>query len=121
VSRFRSLLRITGQEGNGEPFICSATTAVLIALSPASSAMAQQAISLVPANAPRWEVAAVAGWFGRAQTRSTGGFLDDIWLDAGSVAASAGYRWAPHLKLTGEVGTSSPAWRAASADSLERC
>ena len=82
-------------------------TAVVIALCPVSSAMAQQAISLVPADAPRWEVAAGAGWFGRAQTRSTGAFVDDIWLDAGAVAGSIGYRWAPHLKLTGEVGTSS--------------
>jgi opacity protein-like surface antigen len=87
--------------------ICSAITAVVIALCPASSAMAQQAISLVPADAPRWEVAAGAGWFGRAQTRSTGAFPDDIWLHAGSVAASIGYRWAPHFTLTGEAGTSS--------------
>jgi opacity protein-like surface antigen len=82
-------------------------TAVVIALFPASSAVAQQAISLVPADAPRWEFAASAGWLGRPQTRSTGFFADDIWLNAGSVAASLGYQWAPHLQFTGEVATSS--------------
>jgi opacity protein-like surface antigen len=88
-------------------FTCCAITVLVIALCPVSSAVAQQAISLVPADTPRWQVAAGAGWFGRAQTRSTGLFVDDIWLNAGSVAASIGYQWAPHLNLTGEVGTTS--------------
>jgi len=88
-------------------FICRAMTTLGIALLSGSPAVAQQAISLVPADAPRWEFAAGAGWFGRTQTRTTGLFVDDIWLNAGSVAASIGYHWAPHLKLSGEIGTSS--------------
>jgi len=86
---------------------CCAITTVVIALFSASPAVAQQAISLVPDDPPRWEFGAAAGWFGRAQTRPTGAFVDDIWLHAGSVAASVGYQFAPHLTLIGEIGTSS--------------
>jgi len=87
--------------------IWCAITAVVVALFPASPAMAQRAISLVPPDSPRWDVAGSAGWLGQTRTRSNGPFVDDIWLNAGAVAGSIGFQWAPHLKLTGDIATSS--------------
>ena len=86
---------------------CSALTAFVLTLLAASSATAQQAISLVPSHPSRWDVAGSAGWFGSTRTRSTGLFEEETWVNAGSFAASIGYGLVPHLKLTGEIATSS--------------
>jgi hypothetical protein len=69
--------------------------------------MAQQAISLVPADAPRWEVAAGAGWFGQRGNAVDRRVSRRHLAQRRAVAGSIGYRWAPHLKLTGEIATSS--------------
>jgi hypothetical protein len=85
------------------------TASLVVALSFTQAAAAQtRKVSLVTSDAPRWDASGSAGWFGRSRTSSET-VLGDTWSNAGSFAASLGYHWTPHLKIEGEVATSSTA------------
>ena len=71
-------------------------------LAGANRATAQQRAMVVPADAPRWDVAGQVGWLGGKKRVQS---VD--WFSAASVSGSVGYYWTPHVKLEAEVGTSS--------------
>ena len=77
--------------------------AILLAVvfsAPHASAQDRSLITLRPANAPRWDAAGQAGWFGANKTTIAPDWND--WSEAAVFAASAGYYFTPNFKI--EIG-----------------
>jgi hypothetical protein len=84
--------------------IRTAAAAFAAALVVSSTATAQTAaVSLQPADPPRWDVAGHAGWFGGNKSEIAPDWND--WYDAALGGVSVGYYWTPHLKLEVDVFT----------------
>ena len=86
-----------------------AMAALVVALISIGPARAQQTISLVPADAPRWDAGGAVAWASRNQPRASGTSPEENWINAGSLSGSVGYHWTSHLTLEADVGTSSTA------------
>lgn len=78
-------------------------TAFVLVLFVVSSAQAQERpiVSLVPADSPRWDVAAHVGWFSRNKSEIGPDWND--WYDAASFDVSGGFYWTPHVKVELDV------------------
>lgn len=74
----------------------AASMAAALLWTPAVAAQERPAISLVPADPARWDVAGHAGWL-RSNKSEIGADWND-WYDAAAGGISGGYYFTPHVK-----------------------
>lgn len=77
---------------------------VCLAGSTASAQDAVPALTLLPAAASRWDVAAHVTWLG--ERRANESFEWDRWVNVASGGGILGYYWTPHLKTEIDISAS---------------
>jgi len=87
--------------------LCTVLTLCVTLPAPIAAAQAPAAgtpVTLTPASASRWDVAAHVTWLG--ERLEDGAVEWDRWYEVASGGASAGYYWTTHLKLELDVAAS---------------